>query len=45
MVYKEIFKIQICEYLNFKHLYSKNRENSKFSQKNAILNIWKPHIL
>ena len=29
MVYKEIFKIQICEYLNYKHLYSKNRENSK----------------
>ena len=45
MVYKEIFKIQICEYLNYKHLYLKTRENSKFSQKIAILKILKPHIL
>ena len=45
MVYKEIFKIQICEYLNYKHLYSKIREKRKFSQKMTILNIWKPHIL
>ena len=33
MVYKEIFKIQICEYLNYKHLYLKIRENSKFLEK------------
>ena len=34
MVYKEIFKIQICEYLNYKHLYLKSSWKFEIFAKN-----------